>query len=141
MCVCVHEWECMRPDSAETRLGGADLNLAWHAHRHMHTHALRCDSTNYLQHISFPQNTGHIFSLFLVNASLSEGSLHIFLREKGNNISSTTANLPICQSSCLNILTQILVHLQYPLMFSHTNASLMHDKLVGVSVTHFVDVV
>lgn len=83
ICVCTCMHESMWSDSAETRLGRAHNNQMWHVHRHMHTSALRCDSTNYLQHILFPQTPGHIFSLFLVNASLSEGSLHIFWEKRG----------------------------------------------------------
>lgn len=92
MCVwiCVHKWVSMCSDRAETRLGRVHKNQLWHVHKHMHTNALCCDSTNYLQRILFPPKPGHIFSLFLVNASLSEGSLHIFREKKGNNISSTT---------------------------------------------------
>lgn len=85
MCVCTCVYWCvsMCSDRAETRLGRAHKNPIWHVHRHMHTNALCCDSTNYLQHILFPQKLRHISSLFLVNASLSEGSLHIFREKRG----------------------------------------------------------
>jgi len=52
---------------------------------------LRFDSTNYLQHVSFPQKPGAHFSLLLVNASLSEGSFHVFREKRGNHISAALA--------------------------------------------------
>lgn len=72
-------WQCWDKSGGEHRRVGTCTDACT-------PNALRCDSTNYLQRILFPQKPGHIFSLSLVNASLSEGTLHIF-REKGGIIS------------------------------------------------------
>lgn len=123
-CTCVYMCASVRV-YAETR---AHKNQMWHMHRHTHTNALRCDSINYIQHVLFPQKPGALFLNFSGKCQFVWGEFTYFLREKGNNISSTLASELILEERARDaVYTPVcgsFVKICWPIIFVNQPVSL-----------------